>query len=231
MVNLCVYYEGMNAFGVRKREEIIMIKWTVLNIGQFSRNRYWGESDDQSYRGAICTSTVLSHDGKHIIVDPGFESDQMAELLDARTGLTPKDISAIYITHSHADHFMGLERFIGATFYTAPEDYEHVKKQFADKPELARKIYPAPENMLPGLKLLPLPGHTLGLCGLLFEAAEGRVAITGDAVMTRDFYRDARGYYNSADFEMSAKSIQKLYEVADIVIPGHDNYFIAKAYR
>ena len=206
-----------------------MIKWTLLNIGQFSRNRYWGESDEKSYRGAICTTTVLSHDGKHMIIDPGFDAKQMPGIINARTGLSAEDISTVYITHSHADHFMGLEIFVNADIYSAPDCYEEINSQLAEKSEMAKKVLPAPESPFPGVKLLPLPGHTPGLCGLLFDAAEGRVVVAGDSVMTRDFFRDARGYFNSLDFEQSTQTIKKLYDIADVIVPGHDNYFLVKA--
>ena len=52
------------------------------------------------------------------------------------------------------------------------------------------------------------------------------VAVAGDSVMTRDFFKDRRGYYNSADFAASAHSIDLLMEKADIVVPGHGNYFL-----
>ena len=74
--------------------------------------------------------------------------------------------------------------------------------------------------------MLPLPGHTPGLAGLLFASEDGMVAVAGDSVMTRDFFKDRRGYYNSADFAASARSIDLLMEKADIVVPGHGNYFL-----
>ena len=36
-----------------------MNRFTILTLGCFSRNRYWGEEDAKSYRRALCTSTLI----------------------------------------------------------------------------------------------------------------------------------------------------------------------------
>jgi glyoxylase-like metal-dependent hydrolase (beta-lactamase superfamily II) len=53
------------------------------------------------------------------------------------------------------------------------------------------------------------------------------VVIAGDAVATRDFWRERRGYFNCVDFELSAQSMEKIAAMADVVVPGHDNYFLS----
>ena len=35
-------------------------RWDIITIGNLSRNRYWGEREDQAYRGAICTFLDIS---------------------------------------------------------------------------------------------------------------------------------------------------------------------------
>jgi glyoxylase-like metal-dependent hydrolase (beta-lactamase superfamily II) len=52
------------------------------------------------------------------------------------------------------------------------------------------------------------------------------VVIAGDAVMTRDHWRERQGHHNSADLALAARSIEQLAALADIVVPGHDNYFV-----
>ena len=44
----------------------------IITIGNLSRNRYWGESDDRAYRPAICTCTLISGDGFRLLVDPSL---------------------------------------------------------------------------------------------------------------------------------------------------------------
>ena len=48
-----------------------MNRFTILTLGCFSRNRYWGEEDAKSYRRALCTSTLIeTPQGARILVDP-----------------------------------------------------------------------------------------------------------------------------------------------------------------
>ncbi len=44
--------------------------------------------------------------------------------------------------------------------------------------------------------------------------------------MTRDFFADRRGFHNSADLDAAGATITRLSTIADIIIPGHDNYFL-----
>lgn len=208
-----------------------MYEFHVLTIGQFSRNRFWGESEDHAYRDALCTSTLLKGE-RNIVVDPSLPSEQMRETLFNRTGLTPADIHEVFITHAHGDHFTGLECFPNAAWYMGEGDLRQMRNsENPREKELAMRIQPAAPGFLPGIELLPLPGHTMGLTGVLFQSPEGRAVVCGDAVMTRDFFREKLGYYNSVDFALSAESIVKLGELADIIIPGHDNYFPAAVYK
>lgn len=201
-----------------------MNDWTVLTLGCFSRNRYWGEEDTKSYRRALCTSTMIrTESGKHILVDPAVSGQELVRVLDERCGMGPEQVDYVYITHHHGDHYVGLRDLPEAVWLVAPDEAELVRREL---PEYSGRIYPAGEEIVPGIRVIPLPGHTMGLCGLLFESRDGTVAVAGDSVMTRDFFRDRRGYYNSIDQEASARSIDYLGKEADLVIPGHGNYFL-----
>lgn len=203
------------------------VRWEILNLGWFSRNRYWGESDDQAVRGALCVSTFVEIDGRRLVIDPS--SPNIGELLFNRTGCRAETVDTVFITHYHADHFVGLECFPNAKILCAPMDYDSILQQLSGNPsyapDLAGRLERAPEEIIPGAQCIALPGHTPGLCGVLFDTPEGKVAVAGDAVMTRDFFRNRQGYYNAVDQEASAQSIEKLASIAQWVVPGHGNYF------
>jgi len=205
-----------------------LINWTVLTLGRFSRNRYWGEDDAKSHRDALCTSTLIHANGLNILVDPAMTGPEMATALNGAAGLKPEQIDIVYITHSHGDHYVGLLDFSHARWLCAPQETDAIKTSFSDEPGIAAKIHPASDELAPGVKLIALPGHTLGLAGLIFESRDGVVVVAGDAVMTRDFFDDRRGYYNSVDFTLSTQSINIIADTADIVVPGHANYFLVK---
>lgn len=201
-----------------------MNRFTILTLGCFSRNRYWGEEDAKSYRRALCTSTLIeTPQGARILVDPAVSGAALAQVLDERCGLRPEAVDYVYVTHRHGDHYAGMTNLPRAVWLAAPGDAGEIRRAL---PQHAKRIFAAGAEIVTGIQVLPLPGHTPGLAGLLFASEDGMVAVAGDSVMTRDFFKDRRGYYNSADFAASARSIDLLMEKADIVVPGHGNYFL-----
>lgn len=201
-----------------------MNRFTILTLGCLSRNRYWGEEDAKSYRRALCTSTLIeTPQGARILVDPAVSGAALAQVLDERCGLRPEAVDYVYVTHRHGDHYVGMADLPRAVWLAAPGDAGEIRRAL---PQHAKRIFAAGAEIVPGVQVLPLPGHTPGLAGLLFASEDGMVAVAGDSVMTRDFFKDRRGYYNSADFAASARSIDLLMEKADIVVPGHGNYFL-----
>ena len=201
-----------------------MNRFTILPLGCFSRNRYWGEEDAKSYRRALCTSTLIeTPQGARILVDPAVSGAALAQVLDERCGLRPEAVDYVYVTHRHGDHYAGMADLPRAVWLAAPGDAGEIRRAL---PQHAKRIFAAGAEIVPGVQVLPLPGHTPGRAGLLFASEDGMVAVAGDSVMTRDFFKDRRGYYNSADFAASARSLDLLMEKADIVVPGHGNYFL-----
>ena len=201
-----------------------MNRFTILTLGCFSRNRYWGEEDAKSYRRALCTSTLIeTPQGARILVDPAVSGAALAQVLDERCVLRPEAVDCVYVTHRHGDHYVGMTDLPRAVWLAAPGDAGEIRRAL---PQHAKRIVAAGAEIVTGIRVLPLPGHTPGLAGLLFASEDGMVAVAGDSVMTRDFFKDRRGYYNSADFAASARSIDLLMEKADIVVPGHGNYFL-----
>ena len=207
-----------------------MFKWSILTLGQFSRNKFWGEDITKSYRGPICTSTYISGNNAQILVDPPFEVDKLADVLNARTGKTLADITHVYVTHGHGDHFVTLSCFPNAQIFVAPGELQAVYDECERRGEKIPKLHKAKDGFVPEMSVIHVPGHTAGICGLFFKAEEGKVAVVGDAIMNRDFYEAREGYHNSVDFPESRKTINLLASSADVIVPGHDNYFLVKHY-
>ncbi len=205
------------------------VRWHVLTIGHLSRNTFWGESDDRAYRAPLCTTTLIQHGGRTIVVDPGCPPDEMVRVLHQRTGLRPKAVDTVFLTHFHADHRVGLTAFRQARWcMAAPEIAAWTEQVALDSPEqhLLIQLEPVVDELVPGLALLPTPGHTSAHTSLIFSSAGWRVVVAGDAVMTHDFFLARDVYFNTADRAAAIASIARIAEEADIVVPGHDNYFV-----
>ena len=201
----------------------VVRRWDIITIGNLSRNRYWGESDERPLRPALCTCTLIVGDGYRLLVDPSHaDAGRMAAELDRRTGLAAQDVDHVFVTHEHGDHHAGLRHFPHARWLAAPE----VANVLNASGQYERDLEAVAGVFLPGVEAVPTPGHTLSHHSLRF-ACDGRVVvIAGDAVMTREFSTHRQGFFNSVDLPLAAQTIERLTEMADIIVPGHDNCFL-----
>ncbi len=201
-------------------------RWTVVTIGNLSRNRYWGEPDDKPLRDAICTCTLISGEGFELLVDPSLPAKaDMAKELDRRTGLKPDGITAVFVTHEHADHFAGVEHFPKAVWYAAAPVAQILNRN----PKFTRKFEPAPRNLFGSVDVISTPGHTQSHHSLRFDCEGRSIVVAGDSVAMRDFWRERRSYYNAVDPALGARTMDQLASLASIIVPGHDNYFLASS--
>ncbi len=205
------------------------LRWDVLVIGHLSRNKYWGEADERAYRKPLCTSTLIRTADLSVVVDPGLPPEEIVRVLDRRAGVGPGSVDIVFLTHFHGDHRVGLAAFPGAVWCMAPAEIEHWTHQLAaDSPDrevldLLRPVGPA---LTPGITVVATPGHTAGHASLLFESEGLWVEVAGDAAMTHDFFRHRDYYFNTADPGAAVRSIETIARTADVVVPGHDNYFL-----
>jgi glyoxylase-like metal-dependent hydrolase (beta-lactamase superfamily II) len=198
-------------------------QWDIITIGNLSRNRYWGESDERSYRGAICTCTVISGDDFNIITDPSLgDETAMKTELKRRTGLSPDDINIVFITHQHGDHVAGLKHFPGARWLAGSE----VASDLNGTGNFAKKIEPAGISLFGAIDVIQTPGHTPDHQSLRFDHRGFSIVIAGDSVATKDFWDEKKAYYNVLDAAESKRSMEKIESLADIIVPGHDNLFL-----
>jgi glyoxylase-like metal-dependent hydrolase (beta-lactamase superfamily II) len=198
-------------------------RWAIITIGNLSRNRYWGEPDAKPLRSAICTSTLISGRDFHLLVDPSLaDRDAVAKELDRRSGLKLDDITAVFVTHEHGDHYAGIGHFQKAAWYAAAP----VAEILNGRKIFARAIQPAPTSLFGAVDVIPTPGHTRSHHALRFDCDSRSIVAAGDSVATRDFWRERRSYYNAVDAALAARTMEKLAAIASVIIPGHDNYFL-----
>ena len=120
-----------------------------------------------------------------------------------RLGYKPEDIRHIVLTHMHFDHCGGLPDFPWARIHVYRREYEAFldwPRQLADLAYVRRHIVHQPEWIFyadsgekwydfdamrlpfePEMWLVPLPGHTRGLCGVAVKTPEGWLFQASDA--------------------------------------------------
>ena len=196
--------------------------WTIVTIGNLSRNRYWGDDEAQPVRPTLCTCTLLRGEAGLVLVDPSCqESERMAAELNRTTGLALGDVTTVFLTHEHGDHHYGLRHFPDADWVAAPE----VAAAVNASQEYGKPVQPVTGRLCEGLDLVPTPGHTPGHHSLRFDCDGLSIVIAGDAVMTKDFWRERRPYFNAIDATAARQSMEDLVGIAQAIIPGHGNWF------
>jgi glyoxylase-like metal-dependent hydrolase (beta-lactamase superfamily II) len=199
-------------------------RFTIVNIGTLPLNKFWGETE--RVRPATATCTLLQVGGRRLLVDPSPGPDELEPMLFARTGLRPGDIDQVFLTHLHGDHRYGLELFGGQSWVMAAAGLEEWRESSPEDIALTSRVLPAERALPEGVRLSSSPGHTHGSCSLVVHTAWGPLFVTGDAVMSEEYFEAEEGYGNSVDFAQAAETIRKIKAAAALVIPGHGNLIL-----
>jgi N-acyl homoserine lactone hydrolase len=139
---------------------------------------------------------VIDHPEGRVLVDTGLldSTPELDEQWSPRfdPDLIPRDVVFVINTHLHFDHCGGNRLFKGTPIYVQgrereaarEEDYtipEWVEFDGADYVELQGE-----RKLLPGIRVLPTPGHTPGHQSVLVETDDGLVVVAGDVAYTWD---------------------------------------------
>jgi glyoxylase-like metal-dependent hydrolase (beta-lactamase superfamily II) len=148
----------------------------------------------------VVTGFLIRHPRGPFVFDTGFgkmddETTQLyrtvrRDVVDALTsaGTRPADVKAIANCHLHFDHGGGNHRFPGTTILCqqAELDAVHGKSytiaaDVIDFPKATFEAIDGDAEPLPGLRIIPTPGHTKGHQSLVVETKQGRVILAGQA--------------------------------------------------
>jgi glyoxylase-like metal-dependent hydrolase (beta-lactamase superfamily II) len=222
---------------------MILPRVDIISIGTLSRNRLWNEPAAVRTPHAT-TSLVRARGDKLILIDPGLPPPAVAARLNERTGLDPSKVGVIFLTNFRQAHRGGLDAFPKATVFMHELEIDsarkHVERMLDEAPaeDLDRKHYekelglltdrikPAEDKLADGVDLFPLFGYTPGTCGLLVAASTVTTVIAGDAVPTLDHFLAGQVLPDSHDIKAAQEALAEVYEIADIIVPGHDNAFV-----
>jgi glyoxylase-like metal-dependent hydrolase (beta-lactamase superfamily II) len=213
----------------------------VISIGTLSRNRIWNESEP--VRTPHATTTLIRSGKRHIIIDPGLPAQALAARLFERTGLRPDAIDTVFLTNFRPAHRAGIGLFANAKRFVHENEQQATAQQLqqlidgAPDADLDRKIlrdelalleslHAADDKIAPGVDLFPLFGYTPGTSGLLVAAPAYTALIAGDAVPTQDHFLAGQVLPDSADIQAAQEAMAEVYEIADLIVPGHDNLFL-----
>jgi len=206
------------------------VRVDVLVIGDLAKNTYWGEKAD--VRQEYATATLVRAADMVLVVDPGWPAEVMRSALYYRAGLEPQAVTHVFLTHFDPAHCGGAGLFEKAKWWIYEEEIRWAEAEpAAGDPGRAvlKRVHPAPEKLAPGVDLFPTFGHTPGHASLLAYTAMETLVVAGDAVLTREHFEHGDLGEGPWDLVKAKESFGDVMEIADLVVPGHDNLFVSRA--
>jgi N-acyl homoserine lactone hydrolase len=168
--------------------------------------------DDGKILDARSSVTLIIAGSKKIVVDTGSEDE--ADLITERLssfGLSPEEVDLVINTHDHVDHSGNNGLFKRA-------------RVLSGKGEGKLK---EGDVVAPGVWIMETPGHTLESISVVCESSR-RIVMAGDAIPLMGNYLKGVPPRIHVDRYLAMKSMDRIIEVADLVVPGHDSPFLVR---
>jgi glyoxylase-like metal-dependent hydrolase (beta-lactamase superfamily II) len=197
-------------------------------------------------RGMMSVPHVLVDADGAVLLDTGFPGDtRRIQRVMKEAGVGPRDVRAILLTHGHIDHAgcaAELKAWTGAPVYAHALEQQHIDGVFlyrrmarvcgvleamgravSDYQSVTIDVMINDGDDLPfwgGLRVVHLPGHTLGHCG--FYSAKHDLLFSGD-LWTRFLMRTQTSPpIFSDDVSLVPASMMKARAIgARWMVPGH----------
>ena len=167
-----------------------------------------GVSDDGARRVAGTVSLVRG-DSVTLVADPGLVTDR-ALIIDAlkKEGVSPADVTHIFISHHHPDHTVNIALFPNAELVDFWGKYKgDLWEDHGDGYEIA-----------PGITVLRTPGHTEEDASLVVETEQGMYVLTHLWSFPDIKPGEDPLAWNQESLD---KHREKILQIADWIIPGH----------
>ena len=140
---------------------------------------------------------VIDHPDGRVLVDTGM-TELRPEVADMDPRLVPLSeqafdlagVDVVVNTHLHFDHCGGNHLFAGRPIYVQRQELEDARteddytiREWVDAPGVSYKPVDGELELLPGLRLVPAPGHTRGMQVVVVETGGRPVVVGGDVAV------------------------------------------------
>lgn len=138
---------------------------------------------------------VIDHPDGRVLVDTGIKEPHPA-VADMDPRLHPRHeqdfagIDAVVNTHLHFDHCGGNHLFAGRPIYVQRRELDDARslddytiRDWVDAPGVRYVPVDGEFELLPGIRLLPAPGHTPGIQMVAVETGGRPIVIAGDVAV------------------------------------------------
>lgn len=191
---------------------------------------------------------LLQGQGKNILVDTGLDENELIipKGFTEETGLTPisiveglksknlrpEDIDIVINTHLHDDHCGNNSLFTKSVFYVHkdeitfckdPHPIDHRYDEYFIE-EITFTELNGGEEILPGITVLHMPGHSIGTMSVMVETGTGTSIITGFCCNAKNFPENGPAVCPGVHLDAIAawESIQKVKRMNVNVLPMHE---------
>ena len=162
-----------------------------------------------------CTTSLIRDEGIVAIVDPGI-MDSKQTLIDSlkAEGLEIKDITHIFLTHSHIDHYRNVGMF---------DEQVPVLEYWGIW--TGNKVKDWTQQFSKNIKIIKTPGHSYDGLTFLVDTKQGKVAVVGDV-----FWKEGQPADDpyAINMDQLIETRLKVIEISDFIIPGHGNIYKVK---
>ncbi|MFP4355698.1 MAG: MBL fold metallo-hydrolase [Phycisphaerae bacterium] len=215
------------------------VDYRVISIGTLSAHRLWSES--RPVRTGHATIVLVEEGDRRILVDPSLPEQILAARFSERTGKGLDWVTDVFCTTLRPIHRRGIEALSHADWFCSQaelEAYRHHLESLSDSAsrldaeqldaieadqQLLESFRPAEDKLSAQVSLFPLPGASVGSAGLLLTPPTKTILVVGDAVLTGEHMRAGQIWQGAIDADAAGASFREALEIADVIIPGHDN--------
>jgi len=206
-----------------------MLQYDFLDLGELSipaKILVLGEND--RYVTVPAKACLIRVGAEVILYDVGCsEGEQTWDLVIERRPdqylaaqlqrfrLTLSDLTQVVISHSHPDHFGGIDLLDGidVPIWIPKEDFDAGNYSYADKRYRPLTIGEEPE-LCEGVRILTLPGHKENLLGLLLTQGDLTILIQSDAAYSPLHLQTPLTYPGlSCDQAMYRRTVERILEM------------------
>jgi len=187
---------------------------------------------------------LIKHPDGDVLVDTGAYQEDMKNYWHEATenvqtveeglaafGEKPEDIKHLIITHLHFDHALNARLFKNAAVYVQKTEWEfqnnpHPMMAGLYNPDFTKGMkvvqIDGEAEIVPGIRVFPVPGHTPGAQAVEIDTAQGKAVISGFCCIEDVFQADGMTPGIHVDALAAFDGVKKVKARADIIIPQHE---------
>ena len=141
---------------------------------------------------------IIDHPEGRVLVDTGMtelhpavaDMDPRLSPLNKQKGFDLTSIDIVVNTHLHFDHCGGNHLFVGKKIYVQRRELDDARskedytiREWVDAPGVEYMPVDGEFELLPGLRLVPAPGHTDGMQMVVIETGGRPIIVGGDVAV------------------------------------------------